>query len=81
MPMTVVLIVLVVLIIVFTVQNALPVTITLLAWQFNAPLAVVIMLSVLAGAALMALVLFATGIKKSIDKRRAAARKGPGDQA
>ena len=47
--------IIVTLIVIFSVQNAVPVTISFLAWQFNASLAIVVFLSLICGIIVMAL--------------------------
>jgi uncharacterized integral membrane protein len=64
MLISVLLIILAVVVIVFLIQNALPVTVTLLAWHFDASLAMVVILSVLVGMVIMTLVFILTGAKK-----------------
>jgi uncharacterized integral membrane protein len=51
------------------VQNALPVTVTLLAWHFDASLAMVVILSVLTGMVIMALLFLLAGAKKFFQKK------------
>jgi uncharacterized integral membrane protein len=51
------------------IQNALPVTVTLLAWHFDASLAIVVILSVLVGMVIMTLVFILTGAKKYFQKK------------
>ena len=69
MLISVLLIIIAVMVIVFLIQNALPVTVTLLAWHFDASLAVVVILSVLVGMVIMALLFFLTGAKKFFQKK------------
>lgn len=53
---------------IFSVQNAAPVEITFLLWKFEASLAIVIFLSVLTGVAIMAIIVFSGRIKQHIKK-------------
>lgn len=69
MLISVLLIIIAVVVIVFLIQNALPVTVTLLAWHFDASLAMVVILSVLVGMVSMALLFFLTGAKKFFQKK------------
>ena len=48
----------------FSVQNAAPVTISLLLWKFQASLAIVTFLSVLIGAVIAAIIAFWLGLRK-----------------
>ncbi len=69
MLISVLLIILAVMVIVFLIQNALPVTVTLLAWHFDASLAMVVILSVLVGMVIMALLFILAGARKFFQKR------------
>jgi uncharacterized integral membrane protein len=69
MLISVLLIIIAVVVIVFLIQNALPVTVTLLAWHFDASLAIVVILSVLVGMVIMTLVFILTGAKKYFQKK------------
>ncbi len=69
MLISVFLIIIAVVVIVFLIQNALPVTVTLLAWHFDASLAMVVILSVLLGMVIMALLFILTGAKKYFQKK------------
>ena len=53
---------------IFSVQNAMPVAITFLFWKFEASLAIVIFLSVLAGIIAGAIILSFLRIKPSVKK-------------
>lgn len=53
---------------VFAIQNAEPVTISFLFWKFGASLAVVTLLSVLAGVVIAIVLIFAAYIKRSVQK-------------
>ncbi len=53
----------------FSAQNAAPVTVTFYNWRFTASLAVVVFLSIIAGAAVTALAFFSVQITKSIRRR------------
>jgi putative membrane protein len=70
MLISVLLIIIAVMVIVFLIQNALPVTVTLLAWHFDASLAVVVILSVLVGMVIMALLFILAGAKKFFQKKK-----------
>jgi uncharacterized integral membrane protein len=58
-------------VIVFLVQNALPVTVTLFVWHVDASLAMVVILSVLVGMVIMALLFLLAGAKKFFQKKKA----------
>lgn len=51
---------------VFSVQNAVPVTLSFLVWRFSASLAVVVFLSVLTGMVIAALFSLSMRVKKSL---------------
>ncbi len=71
MLISVLLIILALMVIVFLVQNALPVTVTLFVWRFDASLAMVVILSVLVGMVIMALLFVLAGAKKFFQKKKA----------
>lgn len=54
---------------IFSIQNAVPVTISFLFWRFEASLAIVILLSVLAGIIITIVFLSAVYIKRSVKKQ------------
>ncbi|MDP2754239.1 MAG: LapA family protein [Nitrospirota bacterium] len=67
--MTIILLLFVVAIVaIFSVQNAMPVAITFLFWKFEASLAIVIFLSVLAGMIVGAIIVSLLRIKPSLKK-------------
>ncbi len=67
--MTIILLLFVVAIVaIFSVQNAMPVAITFLFWKFEASLAIVIFLSVLAGIIAGAIIVSLLRIKPSLKK-------------
>ncbi len=68
MTALVVIIVLVALMVLFSVQNAMPVAISFLFWRFEASLAIVVFLSVVTGVAITAIVLYSGRIRKLIQK-------------
>jgi uncharacterized integral membrane protein len=66
---------------VFSVQNAVPISVTFLSWHFEASLAVVILLSVLAGMVIGMIVVTAIWLRRaSLKKREAGARQDGGQQ-
>lgn len=71
MLISVLLIIIAVVVIVFLIQNALPVTVTLFVWHFDASLAMVVILSVLVGMVVMALLFVLAGAKKFFQKKNA----------
>jgi len=54
---------------VFSVQNAVPVTVSFLAWRFSASLAVLIFLSILAGMLIASLFWFSIRLGRSLPKK------------
>jgi uncharacterized integral membrane protein len=66
---------------VFSVQNAVPISVTFLSWHFEASLAVVIILSVLAGMVIGMITVTAIWLQRaSVKKREAGARQDGGPQ-
>jgi len=64
---------------VFSAQNAMPISVTFLSWHFEASLAVVILLSVLAGLVIGMIVVSALWLQRaSIRRREAGARQDKG---
>ena len=63
---------------VFSVQNAVPISVTFLSWHFDASLAVVILLSVLTGMGIGMIVVSAIWLKRSAIKKREAGAKQDG---
>lgn len=61
--------------VVFSAQNASPVTLSFITWQFSASLAIVVFLAMLAGMVIVGLFWLGTGLKKSLAK--GAARPEP----
>ncbi len=64
-------------VVVFSVQNASPVTVSLFHWRFEASLAVVIFLSMLAGIVVGLLFSAAYSLKRAQHKRRQALSHAP----
>jgi len=54
---------------IFSVQNAAPVAVTFLFWRFEASLAIVVFLSVLAGIVITVIIIFSERIKQYIKRR------------
>jgi uncharacterized integral membrane protein len=54
--------------VIFSAQNANPVTLSFIKWQFSASLAIVVFLAMLAGMVIMGLFWFSMGLKKSLAK-------------
>jgi uncharacterized integral membrane protein len=74
-------IIMIALVAVFSVQNAVPISVAFLSWHFEASLAVVILLSVLAGMVMGMIVVTAIWLRRaSIKKREAGAKQGGGLQ-
>jgi uncharacterized integral membrane protein len=66
---------------VFSVQNAVPISVTFLSWHFDASLAVVILLSVLVGMVIGMIVVTAIWLQRASMKRKeAGAQQGGGPQ-
>ncbi|GAB4422364.1 MAG: hypothetical protein OHK0032_17880 [Thermodesulfovibrionales bacterium] len=53
---------------IFSVQNAVPVSVSFLFWKFEASLAIVVFLSVLAGIVITALIVFSGRIRQYIKR-------------
>jgi putative membrane protein len=64
MGLLILVLIIIVLIAAFSVQNAAPVTISLLLWKFQASLAIVTFLSVLIGAVIAAIIAFWLSLRK-----------------
>lgn len=77
MPMLVVIVVLLVVVAVFSVQNAAPVSVSFLFWRFDASLAIVMILSVLAGMITGALLVSLRRVVRAAAKKREEANKTP----
>lgn len=58
---------------IFSVQNAVPVTVSFMVWRFSSSLAVLIFLSILVGMLIAILFLFSLRLRKSFPRR---ARRG-----
>ena len=72
-------IIMIALVAVFSVQNAMPISVTFLTWHFEASLAVVILLAVLAGIVIGIIVVSAIWMQRaSIKKREAGAKQDGG---
>jgi uncharacterized integral membrane protein len=66
---------------VFSVQNAMPISVTFLSWHFDASLAVVILLSVVVGMVIGMIVVTAIWMRRSSAKRKeAGTQQGGGAQ-
>ena len=52
--------------VIFSAQNASPVTLSFIKWQFSASLAIVVFLAMLAGMVIMGLFWIGMGLKKSL---------------
>ena len=70
MIMLILIILIVAVVTVFSVQNAVPVTLSFVVWRFSASLAVLIFLSVLVGMVIAALFSLSMRVKKSLPGRR-----------
>lgn len=68
MATIILLLIIVAIVAIFSVQNAMPVAITFLFWKFEASLAIVIFLSVLAGMIVGAIIVSLLRIKPSLKK-------------
>ena len=79
---TVILVIIIaVLVTVFSVQNAMPVSISFLAWQFGASLAIIALLFFLAGMITGAVMLFWIRVRRNIRKKRLEAKETAGQKA
>ncbi len=65
----IILLILIALVVIFAVQNAIPVTVSFFNWKFDASLAIVIFLSVLAGIIISAIIAFSRRIRRYIKKQ------------
>ena len=65
----VIIIIIVAVVAIFSLQNAAPVSVTFLSWHFEASLAIIILLSVLAGLIIGMVVLFSIRFVRSARKR------------
>jgi len=61
----------------FSVQNASPVAISFLFWRFEASLAIVIFLSVLAGVLVTVIIYSSRAVKKALSAKKAPAEIAP----
>ena len=68
--------IIVILVALFSVQNATPVAISFFFWRFDASLAIIIFLSALAGALITVIIYSSRSVKKALS-----ARKTPNDTA
>jgi putative membrane protein len=74
---TILFVIVIVIVALFSVQNAMPVSISLLAWHFDASLAVIALLFFLAGMIAGMVVLFWTRMRRSARKRSEPGQKRP----
>jgi uncharacterized integral membrane protein len=72
--------IIIVLVTIFSVQNAAPVAITFLTWKFEASLAVIIFLSVLAGIIVATIMSFSWSFRKALKSREREPDKKKPDQ-
>jgi putative membrane protein len=70
MATIILLLIVIALVAVFSVQNAMPVTITFLFWKFEASLAIIIFLIALAGMIAGAIIVLLLKIKPSVKKQQ-----------
>jgi uncharacterized integral membrane protein len=70
MGIIIVILIIIVLVALFSVQNAAPVAISFLFWKFQASLAIVIFLCVLAGIAIGVTAMIVIGMKKTGRRKR-----------
>ena len=68
-------VIMIALVAVFSVQNAMPIAVTFLSWHFEASLAVVILLSVLAGMVIGIIVVSAMWLRRASIKKKEAGTK------
>ena len=68
MATIILLLIIVAVVAIFSVQNAMPVAITFLFWKFEASLAIVIFLSVIAGMITGAIIVSLLKVKSSVEK-------------
>jgi putative membrane protein len=77
---TILLVIVIVIVALFSVQNAMPVAISFLSWRFDASLAVIALLFFLAGMIAGMVVLFWTRMKRTARKRSEPVQKRPDDE-
>ncbi len=65
----------------FSVQNAMPVSISFLAWQFDASLAIIALLFFLAGMVTGTVMLFWIRVRRNVRKRRIESKEAAGQKA
>lgn len=56
-------------IIIFSVQNAMPVTVSFLKWDFQASLAIVIFLAILSGSVITLILIYSSKLKNYLRKQ------------
>ena len=72
---TILLVLVIIIVSLFSVQNAMPVAISFMGWRFDASLAVVALLFFLAGMIAGMVVLFWTRVRRAARKKREPAKK------
>jgi uncharacterized integral membrane protein len=71
------LLLLILLVALFSIQNAAPVIITFFFWRFEASLAIVVFLSVLAGTLIMAIISSSRAMRRSLKRQKTPAPEPP----
>lgn len=64
------LLIIVLIVIIFSVQNATPVKVSFLKWSFEASLSLVIFLSVIAGGLIMAISILSNKLRRTLNKKQ-----------
>jgi len=72
---TILLVIVIIIVSLFSVQNAMPVAISFMGWRFDASLAVIALLFFLAGMIAGMVVLFWTRVRRAARKKREPAKK------
>ncbi len=70
MPMFIVLIVIIVLVVVFSVQNAAPVTMSFFLWNFQASLAIVVLMSLVSGIVIASIIFSILRLTSAMRKKQ-----------
>lgn len=77
----IIVIIIAVIVTLFSVQNAMPVSISFLVWQFDASLAIIALLFFLAGMVTGTVMLFWIRVRRSVRKKRIETKEAAGQKA
>ena len=81
MGTVIIVVIIAVIVTLFSVQNAMPVSISFLAWQFDASLAIIALLFFLAGMVTGTVMLFWIRVRRNVRKRRIETKEAAGQKA